>query len=242
MTTVAVILHGGKPHSLSPVPWFSASWLRMWDLGRAIAHLVRRRRLRGIGVVLVRNSVRGWNDGAEHSALSGARWVLDEISRQYPAAGVVLVGHSMGGRVACALADYPTVRGVVGLAPWLPGTAVTAGEPASPEAMLFSDDQALAVAHGTNDRWCPPAQSLSMCERTVAADVPTIRAEMTGAGHFLLRAPQQWRRFTALSVVAMAQRVGPFDPAHRERDGDLHRSVQGVIDELGNTLGNTLKS
>ena len=33
---------------------------------------------------------------------------------------VVVLGHSMGGRTACRVADHDLVRGVVALAPWLP--------------------------------------------------------------------------------------------------------------------------
>ena len=225
-STIVVVLHGGSERSTEPVTRFNTSWLRMWDFARAITKQISSP---DVGVVLVRNTVRGWNEGAEPSALTDARWVLDVLAERYPDAGVILVGHSLGGRVACALADRPPVRGVVVLAPWLPGSTDSSGA-AVLEPMLFDARTPLAVAHGTADLWCAPAQSITFCARAVAAGVPTIRAEMPGAGHFLLHRPRQWRQFVALAVAAIIGELAPFDGTHH--DTDVRRRIGKVIADL----------
>ena len=55
---------------------------------------------------------------------------------------VVIVGHSMGARTGARVADDPSVRGLVALAPWFP--------PGEPVAALQGKD--LVVAHGRRDR------------------------------------------------------------------------------------------
>ncbi len=218
---------------MARVSKLNTSWLRMWDFARAVTKQVSSP---DTAVVLVRNTVEGWNGGTGQSALTDARWVLDSLAERHPNARVVLIGHSLGGRVACALADYPSVRGVVVVAPWLPGTTDASGA-TSLEPMLFDVGTPLAVAHGTADLWCAPAQSLTFCTRVVAAGVPMIRAEMPGAGHFLLHRPRQWRRFVALATAAIIGKTGPFDGAHHEVDvrrpiGDAITELQSAVDQL----------
>ncbi|PRZ29700.1 alpha/beta hydrolase family protein [Antricoccus suffuscus] len=230
-STIVVVLHGGSESSTEPVTRLNTSWLRMWDFARAVA---KRPASTDVAVVLVRNTVRGWNGGTKPSALTDARWVLDKLTQRHPDAGVILVGHSLGGRVACALADYPSVRGVVVLAPWLPGTTDASGASVL-EPMRFDAGTALAVAHGTADLWCAPAQSLTFCNRAVAAGVPTVRAEMPGAGHFLLHRPGQWRRFVRLAVTAIIDRTGPFDGSRHEVD--IRQPIGTAISDLQGATG-----
>ena len=72
----------------------------------------------GLIVARVRYLVRGWN-AAE--AVAGRRRPLGGGSRnsrdRFAGLPVALVGHSMGGRVAFAVADAPAGRAVVALAP-----------------------------------------------------------------------------------------------------------------------------
>ncbi len=231
-TTIVVVLHGGSDQSMARVTRLNTSWLRMWDFARAIT---KQMSSPDVAVVLVRNTVEGWNGGVGSSALTDARWALDMLAERHPNAGVVLVGHSLGGRVACALADQPSVRGVVVVAPWLPGTTDASGASVL-EPMLFDGSTPLAVAHGTADLWCAPAQSLTFCTRAVAAGVPTIRAEMPGAGHFLLHRLRQWRRFIALAVAAIVGKTGPFDGTDHEVD--VRRPIGSVIADLQSAVGN----
>lgn len=61
--------------------------------------------------------VRGWN-GFQASPVAIARNQLNQLADDYPAAHLIVIGHSMGGRVAAHLAADPRVKGVLALAPW----------------------------------------------------------------------------------------------------------------------------
>ena len=108
-----LVLHGGKPRSRQPIDGRSASWRRALWLQRDIA---KRAHEAGVGVWLLRYRERGWNGGADR--VDDARWALDQLRATHGNVPVVLLGHSMGARVAVHVADDPSVVGVVGLAPW----------------------------------------------------------------------------------------------------------------------------
>ena len=98
----------------------------------------------------------------------------------------VLVGFSMGGAVAVAAAEHPSVVGVLGLAPWLPDKLDL-----SPLA-----GRRLAVLHGALDRWLPgipgvsPASSRQGFERARKLGVSGSYTVIPGAVHGMaLRAP-----------------------------------------------------
>jgi pimeloyl-ACP methyl ester carboxylesterase len=113
------MLHGGKADGLTAVDERSASWRRSrWMM----EHVAGRMNRAGVSVWLLRYGVRGWNErvASPPSPVPDARWALDEVRRQHGTLPVVLLGHSMGGRTAVAVADDPDVVGVVALAPWLP--------------------------------------------------------------------------------------------------------------------------
>ena len=63
----------------------------------------------------------------------------------------LLLGFSMGGAVAIAAADEPSVEGVVGLAPWIP-------EQLDLSAIV---GKSLVVLHGALDRWLPGVPGVS---------------------------------------------------------------------------------
>jgi len=112
-SSVVLVLHGGRERSGAVVTRRSLSWQR----GLAIARTLGRR-LQGeaVGVRPLRYDTAGWNgDGGER--IADARWALDLVRREAGDVPVVLVGHSMGGRTACRVADHELVRGVVALAP-----------------------------------------------------------------------------------------------------------------------------
>ena len=112
-TAAVLVLHGGSADSVAPVGRFALAALRLVPIARAIA-----RQAPDAAVYRLRNSVRGWNgDGAE--VLEDARWAVDLIAHAHPDVPVVVVGHSLGGRVAAQLAgDGSPVAGAVLLAPW----------------------------------------------------------------------------------------------------------------------------
>lgn len=191
---VVLVLYGGKATSLEPSKPWHLSAARMVPLARMLHGWGRDR---GVAVCTLRYRVRGWN-GSQLSPVHDARWALDEIRRRHGDVPVVLVGHSMGGRVAMRVADAPMVIGAIGLAPWLPR-----GEPV--DAVR---GRRLLVVHGTADRWTSPAESLLWCERARPLTTGTRRLEVSGVGHFMLRRVRLWNAATCLFVQdALADRT-----------------------------------
>src|SRR3954453_4781451 len=134
---VVLVLPGGRADSFEPTSTRHLSAVRMRPFARSLS---RRGRRRGLVVWLVRYRYRGWN-GEEMSPVPDARWALQEVRRRHGDVPVVLVGHSMGGRTAMRVADDPSVRAVVALAPWLPD-----GEPVEHLA-----GRSVLIVHGTLD-------------------------------------------------------------------------------------------
>lgn len=178
---VVLMLHGGQATSLEPVQRRNGSWWRMALLARSFARHAGRA---GVAVELLRYSARGWNAdaGPVPAPLVDGRWALAEMADRYRDVPVVLVGHSMGGRAACALAGEPGVTGVVALAPWL-----TPEEPVEP-----AKGQRLVLAHGLDDRWTSPANSLDWSMRARAVSAQVARFELPGVGHFMFSRVGQW--------------------------------------------------
>lgn len=184
---IALVLHGGAEHGTMPVDGRSLSWRRGRALARHIAGPLTRD---GIGVVLLRYQVKGWNAGASGlpSPVPDARWALDELARDH-GVPVVIVGHSMGARTGVAVAAHPSVRGVVALAPWLPP-----GDPVQPLA-----GKVLRAAHGRRDRITSARATRKYVERSAAvADAEF--TDMGPVGHYLLRRTSSWNAYAAGSV------------------------------------------
>jgi dienelactone hydrolase len=199
----ALLLHGGRQHDDRPVERQHASWLRMAILARSMSRAVGPE---GVAVVLLRYRARGWNafPGAEPAPVADGRWALAWMRETYGDVPVVLVGHSMGGRAACALADADGVSGVVALAPWLPP-----GEPVGPTA-----GQRVVLAHGSADRWTSPTGSLEWARRARRAGARVARYELGPVGHFMFSRLAQWNglvRDAALGLLGL--RPLPVDMA-----------------------------
>ncbi|WP_199433198.1 alpha/beta hydrolase [Qaidamihabitans albus] len=180
---VALVLHGGAQFGAGVVRPWGLAYLRMVPLARALyaagaAH--------GLEVRLLRNRVRGWNEPALDPVLD-ARWALGRLRAEHPGLPVVLVGHSMGGRVALRVADDPAVVGVCALAPWTPGD-----EPVEPVR-----GRSVLIAHGTQDRVTGPADSYAYAVRAEASAARLARFEVTAEGHAMLRRPPVWSRLVA---------------------------------------------
>jgi alpha-beta hydrolase superfamily lysophospholipase len=172
-----LVLHGGREHGTDPVPALALAYLRMVPFARDLA-----RASSSLAVFQLRYRVRGWNPPAL-DPVQDARWALEEIRRRFPGVPVVLLGHSMGGRVAFRVADDPAVTAVCALAPWCP--------PSDPVNQLAGRD--VLIAHGKDDRTTNPRESRDYARRAeqVAARV-TLRW-VEGEGHALLRKPKVWR-------------------------------------------------
>jgi dienelactone hydrolase len=133
---------------------------------------------------------------------------------------VLLVGFSMGGAVAVRSAGHPAVRGVLGLAPWLPDQLDV--------APLVG--RRLDVLHGALDRWLPgipgvsPKLSRRGFERARALGVEGSYTLITGGVHGLaLR-----RRNGSLLTLPRAARWAALASAEvaRFRDG-TNRGLSG---------------
>jgi dienelactone hydrolase len=194
VTSAILVLHGGREHSRQPTSSRQLAVLRMLDL-----YVGLRRQSTGCAVYLLRHRVRGWNRDVtrrlEPDPVRDARWALEQISDRHGAVPVALLGHSMGGRTAFAVAGDPQVIGVCGLAPWLPP-----GE----RLLEARDDQRFVIAHGTGDRMTSAPASLQYAERLRASGARVARFELAGAGHALLDRPWLWHRFAVDVSLGLA--------------------------------------
>ncbi|WP_103354690.1 alpha/beta hydrolase [Amycolatopsis sp. CA-128772] len=179
---VVLVLHGGAERGTGAVPPWKLAHLRMVPMARA---LHRAGRKNGVEVRLLRNRRYGWNAPAE-DPVGDARWALDRIRAEHPGLPVVLVGHSMGARVALRVADDPAVRGVCALAPWTPR-----GEPVDAVA-----GRSVLIVHGTRDRMTSPAESHAFAERAALVAARVARFEIANEGHAMLRRAGVWTRLT----------------------------------------------
>ncbi|QTI67956.1 alpha/beta hydrolase [Gordonia polyisoprenivorans] len=133
---VVLVLPGGTDSSYRPFSPWQASALRMYPFTWSI----RARFGRAVDVRQVRYRVYGWN-GEQASPMPYARAALARARRAHPDTPVVLIGHSMGGRIAAQLAADPTVTGVLALAPWWQFA----------DWRMINDDARVVAVHGDAD-------------------------------------------------------------------------------------------
>lgn len=189
---VVLVLPGGTATSAAPARR-GVAYLRMVPFARAIGWHTRGG---NVAVWTLRYRLRGWNGGAD-DPVHDARWALERARRLHPGAPIVLVGHSMGGRVALRLAGEPGVVGVCALAPW-----IEVGDPAP------RPGAAIVIAHGDADRVTSPALSAAYAGRVGASFVP-----VPGERHALLRRPVFWIRLvTAFVASVLPLPAGPVIP------------------------------
>lgn len=183
-TGLILMLHGGKEQGLGPVTGRSGSW---WRARGMMQQITARAHRAGVSVWLLRYRREGWNEGVqpEPSPVPDARRALERARGELPGVPVVLLGHSMGGRTAVAVADEPAVSGVVALAPWLPE-----GEPVAPLA-----GHHFAAAHGRADRITSAVRTEQFVRRAAAVAASAEFHDMGRVGHYLLRAVPRWNDF-----------------------------------------------
>lgn len=198
--SVVLVLPGGTDSSYQPFRRTQPSALRMypftWSLraatiGRAVVRQVEYR-------------VYGWN-GDQASPMPYARAALDRAKHDHPGAGIILVGHSMGGRVAAHLAADPAVTGVLALAPW----------------WQFADWRAIHhgarvhAIHGTADTRTYAHRTERGITELRERGVPATYTPVPGGGHAMLDHVVQWQwdaiRFVN-SVISSADAEAGADP------------------------------
>jgi dienelactone hydrolase len=195
---VALVLHGGKARSMRPASRRQLSAVRMTPFARA---LERAGSSQGLAVWTLQYRDRGWND--KGSQVDDALWALEQIQAEHPGAPVYLVGHSLGGRTAIAAGGHPSVKAIMALAPWLPGT----------EGVDHLRGVPVLIAHGTRDKWVSPNYSLNFAIRAQRAGMDVSRVEVVGVGHGMLRRISLWHGLTTYFVMtqmaAATQHDGP---------------------------------
>lgn len=184
---VVLVLHGGRRHGYEHVHRRRLAYLRMVPYGLALRKAGAEH---GLAVWLLRYRHRGWN-APELDPVRDARWALAQIDRNHPGVPVVLVGHSMGGRVALRVADHPSVVAVCGLAPWI--------EPVEPVDQLAG--RTVLIAHGDRERMTDPEQSYRYAVRAKAVTDRVARFAVLGDGHAMLRRASDWTRLVTDFVL-----------------------------------------
>lgn len=184
---VVLVLHGGAEKGLSPIRPWGLAHLRMVPLARAVSRAAAGH---GAEVRLLRNRIRGWNEPDLHP-VDDARWALERIRAERPGTPILLIGHSMGGRVALRVADDPAVTAVCGLAPW-----TEPGEPVEPVK-----ERVVVLAHGTLDRITNPAESYAYAARASAVAARLVRFEVMSEAHAMLLRPGVWSRLVRAFVL-----------------------------------------
>jgi alpha-beta hydrolase superfamily lysophospholipase len=188
---VVLILHGGADRSRVPVAWWRLAVVRMAPFASTIV----RRAGDELAVVRLKNRVRGWN-GTRRDPVHDARWALERIRQVLPDVPVVLVGHSMGGRVALQLSAEPDVVGVAALAPWIES-----------DTRQPPPGVALLLAHGSADRVTDPRRTDVLARRYADAGVAVRHVVLEGGKHAMLHDARRWHDLVAEFVIGVL--VGP---------------------------------
>jgi pimeloyl-ACP methyl ester carboxylesterase len=182
---VVLVLHGGSQDSRTPVAWWRPAVVRM----APFASCVERRAGDRLAVLRLKYRVRGWN-GTRQDPVQDARWALDRIRHVLPGVPVVLVGHSMGGRVALRLAAEPDVAGVAALAPWVESDSVQA-RPGTP----------VLLVHGSRDRITDPRRTAVLASRLYDRGVDVRSETIEGDSHAMMRDAGAWHRLVRDFVI-----------------------------------------
>ncbi|MBX9638728.1 MAG: alpha/beta fold hydrolase [Mycobacteriaceae bacterium] len=177
-----LVLPGGKVRSAEPSHWWQPANLRMV----VFAHALRRRLGSEVVVQRVQYRLRGWNS-PQRDPLLDADAVLRRCRHRWQPESVVLVGHSMGGRVAAQLAAHGGIAAVVALAPWWAGD----------KGDVIPLETRLLVLHGTADTWTDPRDSREQTRRASQRGLDAEWVGIEGAGHSMVCRWREWHCLTA---------------------------------------------
>jgi pimeloyl-ACP methyl ester carboxylesterase len=187
-----LVLPGGKVRSDEASRWWQLANIRMMFVARAL----RRRLGPDVEVRRVQYQRRGWNSPSL-DALADATQLLDAVRQRFEPKNIVLVGHSMGGRVAAHLAASGDVGAVVALAPWW----------VDGDADLIPASTRLLVVHGTADTWTDPSGSRTQTQRARRRGLDAEWVGIDGAGHYMVRRRSEWGSRTKDFVADYLQRL-----------------------------------
>ncbi|AEV76090.1 hypothetical protein MycrhN_5622 [Mycolicibacterium rhodesiae NBB3] len=181
-----LVLPGGRPRDTSPSRgWQLANQRMLW-----LATSLRYELGSSVRVQRVQYRTRGWNS-PRLDAVRDAESALARLQRDIGSSPVVLVGHSMGARVAAHLSGSDGVVGVVALAPWWPHN----------DAELVPAGRRLLTLHGTADTWTDPRASSTQTRWASDRGVDARWVGLPNSGHYLLRDFRRWHRLTAEFVA-----------------------------------------
>lgn len=186
---MVLVLHGGGERGTKPMQWWGGPVLRMLPFALAIRHEARRTGRR-VAVFRLKNAVFGWNGRSAHP-LVDATAALNRITAEHPGIPVILVGHSMGGRVALRLAHRPEVRAVVALAPWIHDSDTPDGRPG----------QAFLLLHAREDRVTDPSRTTAYAAALQPSGAQVTCGIIPGDNHAMMRRPTRWHDRVSAFVV-----------------------------------------
>jgi hypothetical protein len=214
VTAVALVLHGGRENGTGPVPPWALAYLRMRPFADA---LVKAGGRSGLAVASLRYLVRGWN-GDLQSPVPDARWALEQLRERFGEVEVGLVGHSMGGRTAIAVADDPSVRVVTALAPWIePGD--------SPEPLT---DRTALFMHGSADRVTSPVNSRAFAAQARAIAKQVTYVAVANDKHAMLHRARLWHEAAAAFTVEVLLNPAPAGSISADAAAVVRQAVAGV--------------
>ncbi|MDL9938897.1 alpha/beta hydrolase [Gordonia sp. ABSL1-1] len=200
-TLIVLIAPGGTDESYRPFsPWqgsavrmYPFTWSIRWRFGAAVA------------VHQLRYRVYGWN-GGQASPMPYARAALEEMTRRHPDVPVVVIGHSMGGRVAAQLGADERIVGVLGLAPWWQHA----------DWRHIHDDVRVRAVHGSADTVTYAHRTAKGIAELAARDMDADYLEVPGGGHPMLDHVGLWQT-AALDFVGdtLTALRGPQAPTWR---------------------------
>ena len=176
-----LVLPGGRVRSQRPSRRWQLANVRMVFVARAL----RRRLGPEVDVRQVRYRLRGWNT-PRLDPLRDAERVLEDLQRRCQPDHIVVVGHSMGGRVAAHLAAGGGVGSVVALAPWWEHG----------DGDLIPTHTRLLAVHGTADSITDPNKSRAQVERACQRGLDAHWVGIEGVGHHMVRRWHEWHRLT----------------------------------------------
>ncbi|MFW0792452.1 alpha/beta fold hydrolase [Gordonia sp. CPCC 205515] len=183
---LVLVLPGGTDHSYQPFSPRQPAALRMYPFTWSIAARFGRR----VRVRQARYRVYGWN-GGQASPMPYARAALDALEQDHPGVPVVLVGHSMGGRIAAHLADDPRVVGLLALAPWWQFA----------DWRFIRDGVRVVAIHGTADERTLPRRTEKGVAELAERGVDATFVPVPNGNHAMLDHLGFWQR-SALDFVA----------------------------------------